>query len=67
MLNQSFKAANVDAVRVTLKPALHVGTCRKSKLSKSLVGRDLPDFTFTKMDFLSKTRDGDDATEYARG
>lgn len=67
MLNENFKAANVDAVRVTLKPALHVGTYSKSKSSKSLLGRDLPDLTFTKMGFLSKIRDGDDAIEYTRG
>lgn len=53
-LNEEFQATNIDVARVSLKPEKDLGLFSRSKKSVPLVGRDLPDLTFTKMDFLSK-------------
>lgn len=53
-LNEDFQATNVDVARVSLKPENNLGIFSRSKKSVPLPGRDLPDLTFTKMDFLSK-------------
>jgi len=51
-LNEEFQATNIDVTRVSLKPQNNLGLFSRSKKSIPLAGRDLPDLTFTKMDFL---------------
>lgn len=53
-LNEDFQATNIDVARVSLKPKNNLGIFSRSKKSAPLAGRDLPDLTFTKMDFLHK-------------
>jgi len=53
-LNEDFQATNIDVARVSLKPQNNLGIFSRSKKSAPLAGRDLPDLTFTKMDFLHK-------------
>jgi len=52
-LSEEFQASNVDVTRVSLKPVNNLGIFSRSKTSVPLAGHDLPDLTFTKMDFLS--------------
>lgn len=52
--NENFHAANVDAERVTLKPNIDKFVFSRSRNSLPLPGQDLPDLTFTKMDYISK-------------
>lgn len=51
-VNEEFQATNIDVARVSLKPQNNLGLFSRSKRSIPLAGRDLPDLTFTKMDFL---------------
>lgn len=53
---EDFHADNIDAERVTLKPGGEQFVFSRSKMSVPLAGHDLPDLTFTKMDFLSRPR-----------
>lgn len=52
--NENFHAANVNAERVTLKPSSDKFVFSRSRNSLPLPGQDLPDLTFTKMDYLSQ-------------
>lgn len=59
MLNEDFRATNVDSEQVTLKPKNTRELFSKSKSSFPVAGCDLPDLTFTRMDFLSRPTGGD--------
>lgn len=50
-----FLATNIDAARVTLRPKPEETIFSRSKTSLPLASRDLPDLTFTKMNFLSRS------------
>lgn len=52
--SECFEALNVNTERVSLKPNTNLGIFSKSKMSVPLTGRDLPDLTFTNMEFLAK-------------
>lgn len=53
---EDFHAENIDTERVTLRPSGEQFVFSRSKMSMPLAGHDLPDLTFTKMDFLSRPR-----------
>lgn len=53
---ENFHAEKIDAKRVTLRPRGEQFVFSRSKMSMPLAGHDLPDLTFTKMDFLSRPR-----------
>ena len=59
MLNQEFKAPNVERERLTLKASNGPGIFGKGKASALLQTRGLPDLTFSEMNFLSKKRQPD--------
>lgn len=56
LLKEDFRAANVDSERVTLRSKHTHDLFSKSKSSFPISGRDLPDLTFTNMDFLSRPK-----------
>ena len=60
-LNQDFKAPNVESERLTLKQNPTLGIFSKGKASAPVPRRGLPDLTFSKMTFLNKKRELDDA------
>lgn len=66
ILNENFRAANVNTAGVTLKHTSPPGMFGKNAFFPPLHGRDLPDLTFMRMSFLSGSADGD-ASEYTRG
>lgn len=49
-----FKAANVNAARVSLKPNFNLSIFSKGKTSAQIANCDMPDLTFPSMKFLSK-------------
>lgn len=55
MGNENFHAANVDVERVTLRPNNDQHLFSQERKCLPFSGHDLPDLTFTKMDYLSRT------------
>ena len=58
-LNEDFKAPNIAAERLTLKPA-GPGFLSKGKTSGNAEWKGLPDLTFSEMTFLKRKRADDD-------